>query len=123
MEEGGRRSSCIVQRDQTERREHENARKKAWRSRKDERKLGGEPIEAAMLRNGTSTSTAISAMFCGSAKQWLALGLKARGGPGRHCYLRGPMTCEASQQGETAWPNRSRGGVRCGHEVEEGPAI
>ena len=74
-----------------------------------------------MERNGTSTSAAISVMFCGLANQWLALGLKARGGPGHHCYLRGPTTCRASQHGETAWLNRSRGGVRCGHEVEEGP--
>jgi len=71
MENGGRRGSCTVRRGQAKHRKHENARKKAWRSRKDDRKLGGALTEAEMRRNETSTSAAILPLFgdgCSSAR-------------------------------------------------------
>ena len=65
MKDGGRRSLREVRRGQTERRDHENARKKAWRTRKDDRKLGRELTEVKMRRSGRMLSAEILAALFG----------------------------------------------------------
>ena len=70
-----------------------------------------------LRRRSQSFSAAAAARLGKDLRQGLGWGSSARS----RALFKGVMTCGASQNGRSARPDRSPGGVRCGHEVGERP--
>ena len=86
-----------VRRGYTEHREHENARKKAWRCRKHDKKLDMELTGAKLRHCGISSAARISAAFYGSAAAAARPRVGAVGFGGAVALFKAPSACGASQ--------------------------
>ena len=115
---------CTIRRGQAKRRKHEKEKGKAWRSHKDDRKLGGALTETEMRRNETSTSAAILPLFgdgCSSARAWVGAKIGVgEFGEGRGDYLKPPRRAGHATAQNPRGRCSNSGRVRPGHEVGEG---